>query len=305
MPRVGWGGRRPGAGRKPGTRNRPKAEIEAQGDGAHRLKWKPQQQQPTPQEHGGRRPAAGRKPHYLKVGMSPIPPPFQFPVYLSRSELLELLKQARAARERDWLMILVAAWHGLSATELCSFTKDAVTEGQLTIRRIKGVKTTKQPLVRHENPLLDERSALIDFAQTTPPDQPVFNISRYTFWRILDQYGKAAAIPKHKRTPRALKHSIAIQTLVPNAAPESPKTGNAAGNGTKPKTRGPVKKEVFAKAAEMYASLPLHSRSWPNVAKRVIPLEWKKDPIAAGARLRQGATYHCANLLPDDERKAR
>jgi len=41
--------------------------------------------------------------------------------HLSKHELLALLKEARTRRERDRLMILVAFWHGLRASEVTGF----------------------------------------------------------------------------------------------------------------------------------------------------------------------------------------
>lgn len=132
---------------------------------------------------------------------------------LSKDQLLALLAAAKKARERDWLMILVAFWHGLRATEVVSFHKDAIRDGFITVQRLKGSNKTVQPLVEHENPLLNERQALIDYAAKSNENEPVFNISRVHFWRLVQRHGKAAGIPKHKCHPHAMKHSIALQTI--------------------------------------------------------------------------------------------
>lgn len=132
---------------------------------------------------------------------------------LSRDELRRLLEVARAHRERDWLMILVAFHHGLRASEVTGFTADAVRDGHLTVQRLKGSLKTTQALVAHDDPLLDERAALIEFARKSTPGRPVFAIGRVQFWRLVRKYAKAAGIPQHKAHPHALKHSIAMQTI--------------------------------------------------------------------------------------------
>ena len=58
--------------------------------------------------------------------------------HLSKVELLALLREAKASRERDWLMILVGFWHGLRASEVTGFKRDAVRDGHLVIQRLKG-----------------------------------------------------------------------------------------------------------------------------------------------------------------------
>lgn len=132
---------------------------------------------------------------------------------LSKDDILVLLATARDHRERDWLMILVAFWHGLRASEVTGFTRDAVKDGFLTIQRLKGSNRTTQPLVSSPNPLLSEREPLIDLCRNSPSNQPVFGISRQHFWRLVQKYAKAAGIPAHKRHPHVLKHSIAMQSI--------------------------------------------------------------------------------------------
>jgi len=127
--------------------------------------------------------------------------------------LLALLKAARAACERDWLMILVAFWHGLRASEVTGFRRDAVRDGHLIIQRLKGSLRTVQPLVEHADPLLNEKPALIELAAKSKPNQTVFNLSRSQFWRLVQKHAKAAGIPGHKAHPHVLKHSIAMQTI--------------------------------------------------------------------------------------------
>lgn len=127
--------------------------------------------------------------------------------------MLSVLRCARAVRERDWLMILVAFWHGLRASEVVGFQRDAVQDGYITIQRRKGSLRTVQPLIEHSEPLLSERAALIDFAQKSSFDRSIFDVSRVQFFRIFRRHAKAAGIPRHKCHPHVLKHSIAMELV--------------------------------------------------------------------------------------------
>ena len=72
----------------------------------------------------------------------------------SNDELLALLGAARRASERDWLMILVAYWHGLRASEVTKIQRHDIADGHLTVRRLKGSLKTIQPLIEHKIELL-------------------------------------------------------------------------------------------------------------------------------------------------------
>jgi integrase len=84
---------------------------------------------------------------------------------LTTEQLLDVLGHARASSERDFLMILIAVSHGLRASECCFLTTANfdLTEGEITVRRGKGSNKTCQPLVSHDNPLLDEHSAVTSY----------------------------------------------------------------------------------------------------------------------------------------------
>jgi site-specific recombinase XerD len=88
-----------------------------------------------------------------------------------------------------------------------------VRNGFLTVQRLKGSLKTTQALVESADPLMDEKSALIEYARKSIPGRPVFDISRVHFWRLVRKYAEAAGIPEHKAHPHALKHSIAMQTI--------------------------------------------------------------------------------------------
>lgn len=87
---------------------------------------------------------------------------------LSKAELLSLLGAARAERERDFLMILVAYSHGLRASEVTRMQRDAVVDGHLAVARLKGSLRTVQPLVEDSNPLLNKhRRSLLSWLRYT------------------------------------------------------------------------------------------------------------------------------------------
>lgn len=132
---------------------------------------------------------------------------------LSKTELLVLLAAAKATKQRDWLMILVSYNHGLRASETIAITRDALKDGYLTVKRLKGSNRTVQPLLTNVNPLLDERTALLEYAAKSNGNQRLFPVTRRTFYNIVSRHAKTAGIPAHLAHPHILKHTIAMQTI--------------------------------------------------------------------------------------------
>jgi integrase/recombinase XerD len=132
---------------------------------------------------------------------------------LSNEELLALLGAAKQRRQRDYLMILTAYWHGLRASEITGLRAQDVADGYITVRRLKGSLKTIQPLVEHPNSLLNERKNLESFVASCDPKSHLFPIGRTWFWRLIQKYAKLAGIPAMKAHPHALKHSIANHTI--------------------------------------------------------------------------------------------
>jgi len=132
---------------------------------------------------------------------------------LTKPELRSLLGAARAHRERDFLMILVAFSHGLRASEVTRLQTDSIADGHIGVRRLKGSLATTQPLISDEDPLFDERSALLAFAGKLHGKQRLFPICRQHFWRLVQRHAAAAKIPERKRHPHVLKHTIAMQVI--------------------------------------------------------------------------------------------
>lgn len=132
---------------------------------------------------------------------------------LTHDQLRKLLEMARARRERDWLMILVAYNHGLRASEVVSIVADDVRDGFLTVRRLKGSLKTEQPLVCHSDPLFDEASTLSALARNQCGNQRLFPRTRQRFWQIFREHAKAAGIPRRLSHPHIAKHTLAMQMI--------------------------------------------------------------------------------------------
>jgi len=133
--------------------------------------------------------------------------------HLSNDEIHELLRVAKAHKERDWLMILVGYWHGLRASEVIAITAGSIVEGYITVFRLKGSMKTVQPLVEHADPLLNEAVGLSEYARGMHANQRMFPISRVQFYRLVQRYGATAGIAKRNSHPHILKHSIAMQSI--------------------------------------------------------------------------------------------
>ena len=111
-------------------------------------------------------------------------------------------------------MILVAYSHGLRASEATALQRDAIRDGHITVARLKGSLRTTQPLVESADELLNERKVLFEFLRFQPRNQRLlFPVTRQHFWRLMQRYAEAASIPKRKRHPHILKHTIAMQTI--------------------------------------------------------------------------------------------
>jgi integrase/recombinase XerD len=132
---------------------------------------------------------------------------------LSRDELERLLAAAKAKRERDWLMILLAFNHGLRASEVVQLTRDNFEDDILDIQRLKGSERTYHPLIDDPNPLFSERQSVVDLCRKSTNGQRLFPITRQRFWQLVKEHGKRAGIPEHKLFPHALKHSLCMEAI--------------------------------------------------------------------------------------------
>jgi site-specific recombinase XerD len=129
--------------------------------------------------------------------------------HLTKDELRRLLTVARSHSERDWLMILVAYWHGMRASEVVSLTSGDIGHGEIVVRRLKGSDTTTQPLIYSTDHLFNEKEAL----ETLSITGRLFPVCRKVFWEIVQKHGKEAGINPAKCHPHILKHSIAMHGI--------------------------------------------------------------------------------------------
>jgi site-specific recombinase XerD len=82
------------------------------------------------------------------------------PVSLTDQELLKVLALARKRLLRDHVMLLITYRHGLRVSEALSIRRCDLGGERLTIVRGKGSEPVDQPLLGHENPLLNEIEAV-------------------------------------------------------------------------------------------------------------------------------------------------
>ena len=142
-------------------------------------------------------------------------------LFLSPEELLSLLAAARQHSNRAWSMICTSYWHALRATEVCElkFSHIDKENDALTIARLKDSLETKQAFRKQRGvPLLDEQKALRSWLAERPADdkseyiytsQKGGALDRTAFWRMFQEVAEIAGLPKDKRNPQVLKHSLA------------------------------------------------------------------------------------------------
>lgn len=130
--------------------------------------------------------------------------PHQFEI----EEVLKLLAEARRHSERDWLLIAMTFIHALRASEAVAVTTDNVIGTKLKLQRLKRSRPVEDDLLEHDNPLLNERPALLALCRITKPKARLFPISARTFQRRMHTYGEAAGLPELYCHPHTLKHSI-------------------------------------------------------------------------------------------------
>jgi integrase len=117
---------------------------------------------------------------------------------MTREQLDALLKVAKEHDERDWLMLLVTFQHGLRVSETLSLTKANLVGGYIVVERGKGSHRCEHPLLPNE---VEQLTTLAH------KDGRFFPVSRVTFWRRMQHYGKKAGLPSMLCHPHALKHT--------------------------------------------------------------------------------------------------
>jgi integrase len=98
--------------------------------------------------------------------------------HLERHEVLAVLRVAREHSELDWLLFCIQYIHSHRISEVLSLTPenfDVTADGGFcTVQRLKGSLKTTQPLVTHDNPLLNELPAVTQLLSTLGPKERLF-----------------------------------------------------------------------------------------------------------------------------------
>jgi integrase len=123
--------------------------------------------------------------------------------HLTREELTALLS---VSGQRDRLMFMLAANHGLRVSETINLTMENFKDGYITVQRLKGSLKTSQKLLPNEAALLAEYKVV-------SPDGKLFPFCRRTALRHIKALGAKAGIPIHKCFNHALKHTTAKLAL--------------------------------------------------------------------------------------------
>jgi integrase len=123
-------------------------------------------------------------------------------------EVLKLLKTARGESESDWLLILMTFLHALRASEAVGLKPEHIIGTKLVVKRLKKSRPVEDDLLVHENPLLNERPAVLALCRNTRPKQKLFPICSRTFQRRMHYYGELAGLPELYCHPHTLKHSV-------------------------------------------------------------------------------------------------
>lgn len=137
-------------------------------------------------------------------------------IYLEPSEILSVLKVARAKGSREWAMILLAYKHGLRASEVCNLRVEDVDtkNGSIVIERLKGSLRTTQAMTEHRGePLLNEIKAVREWLRQRRDDgsdylftsQKGGRLHRSQVFRIFKTIAAEAGLPTEKQYPHAFK----------------------------------------------------------------------------------------------------
>lgn len=119
----------------------------------------------------------------------------------------ETTRKTRTGRVRVFQVLT------LQPTLVGGLKPESFRDGFLTVKRLKGSNKTTQPLLGHDNPLLDERVAVVELLRTAPAGKLLFPVTRKRFWEIIKEQGRKAGIPYHRAFPHVLKHSVAMQNI--------------------------------------------------------------------------------------------
>jgi integrase len=134
--------------------------------------------------------------------------------HLEKHELLAVLRVAREHSELDWLLFCIQYIHSHRISEVLALTRENFDGGFVTVQRLKGSLRTTQPLVTHDEPLLNERPAIEALLGTLKPGQRLFGtLTKQNANYRFAKYAQLAGLPKHTRHTHCLRHSRAMHTI--------------------------------------------------------------------------------------------
>ena len=140
--------------------------------------------------------------------------------YLSRDEILAVLKVARSRSARAWAMTLLSYRHGLRPSECCRLRLTDVDprQGTITIKRLKHSIDGRHEILGHRGlPLIDEYQALKAWLAQRGSDsspylfttQKAYRIHRTTWFREFQSIATEAGVDPDRAHPHVLRHSLA------------------------------------------------------------------------------------------------
>jgi site-specific recombinase XerD len=138
---------------------------------------------------------------------------------LTTQQITAVLKQARESSTRDWCLFLLTFRHALRSQEVRQLKVSDIdlTNGTLSINRVKGSKSSVQALDRHKGePLLDSvlamrlwlKERVEDGSQILFPSQKGGMLTRMQLLRLFKKYAAAAGVPEDLAHPHILRHSL-------------------------------------------------------------------------------------------------
>jgi site-specific recombinase XerD len=142
--------------------------------------------------------------------------------YLTKEEVLRVLAAAKESSPRQHCMFLLAYRHGLRASEICLLTLADIQNGEIDIRRLKDSLHTVQPLLSHQNPLLDEPAVLkawlrkrgeADGSQILFTGRNGSGICRQQVYNLFYDIAMRAGIDRNRRFPHICKHSLGAHLI--------------------------------------------------------------------------------------------
>jgi len=142
------------------------------------------------------------------------------PKYLTMTEMLNVLAEAKKESTRNWAICLFAFRFGLRCQEVASLTLDNVKDGVLDVQRLKGSEHTVDEITSDPNPLLDVKGALTAWMRerTRAGETSVFlfvsrlgsGMTPRSIFRIFEDAAYRAGIDADRRNIHIAKHTLGV-----------------------------------------------------------------------------------------------